>query len=245
MTENPGKIYMRESRRGILSPQDQGLPQPPLELPLPQNAKLIDLPRAETLNIPRADLLAVINQRKTLRKYTGQPLVMDELSFLLWCTQGVKEITRRPSTLRTVPSAGARHPFETLVLANRVDGLAPGLYRFAASRHALVAQDLSMEINERITQACGGQNQIRTSAVTFLWMAVVERMTWRYPERAYRYMHLDAGHVCQNLYLAAESIGCGACAIAAFDDDALNATLGLDGDDCFVIYLASLGKRAS
>ncbi len=246
MTENPGKTFMRETRhRRIQSPQSLGLPQPPLELPLPHNAQLIDLPRPDTLNIPPADLLTLVNRRETLRKYTDQALTLEELSFLLWCTQGVKEITRRPATLRTVPSAGARHPFESLVLVNRVGDLAPGLYRFAASKHALVAQDLSPEINERITQACGDQNQIRTSAATFLWMAVVERMTWRYPERGYRYMHLDAGHVCQNLYLAAEAIGCGACAIAAFDDDALNETLALDGEDCFVIYLASLGKRAS
>jgi len=71
----------------------------------------------------------------------------------------------------------------------------------------------------------------------------VERMYWRYVERGYRYLHLDAGHVCQNLALGAEQLGCGICPIAAFDDELLNATLGLDGRNLFVIYLASVGKK--
>jgi SagB-type dehydrogenase family enzyme len=83
------------------------------------------------------------------------------------------------------------------------------------------------------------------SAVTFLWVAVVERMTWRYAERGDRYLLLDAGHVCQNLYLAAEALGCGVCAIAAYDDALLNAELGLDGENLFVIYLASLGVKST
>ena len=68
-------------------------------------------------------------------------------------------------------------------------------------------------------------------------------MTWRYSQRGYRYVFLDAGHVCQNLYLAAEAIGCGCCAIAAFDDDVMNEILGLDGKKRFVIYLAAVGKK--
>lgn len=85
--------------------------------------------------------------------------------------------------------------------------------------------------------------QITNSAVTFFWVAVVERMYWRYVERGYRYLHLDAGHVCQNLALGAEQLGCGICPIAAFDDELFNTTLGLDGRNLFVIYLASVGKK--
>jgi SagB-type dehydrogenase family enzyme len=84
---------------------------------------------------------------------------------------------------------------------------------------------------------------VAESAVTFLWVAVVERMFWRYVERGYRYLHLDAGHVCQNLALAAEQIGGGICPIAAFGDEDLNRELGLDGENLFVIYLASMGKK--
>ena len=84
---------------------------------------------------------------------------------------------------------------------------------------------------------------VAASAVTFIWVAVVHRMAWRYGQRGYRYLHLDAGHACQNLYLAAESVGCGVCAIAAFDDEDVSRVLGLDGEDQFAIYVATVGKK--
>jgi SagB-type dehydrogenase family enzyme len=189
------------------------------------------------------DLRTAIEKRQTLRRYAAQALSTDELSFLLWCSQGVKQVTTRPATLRTVPSAGARHAFETYVLVNRVDGLNPGLYRYIALQHSLLEIEKSPQITDEITHACFDQEMIRNSAVTFIWVAVVERMAWRYGERGYRYLHLDAGHVCQNLYLAAENLECGVCAIAAFDDDRLNGVLNLDGDEMFAIYLGSVGKR--
>ena len=87
------------------------------------------------------------------------------------------------------------------------------------------------------------QPQLENCAAAFIWVAVVERMFWRYVERGYRYLHLDAGHVCQNLALGAEQIGSGICPIAAFDDVKLNSALGLDGEDMFVTYLATVGKK--
>jgi SagB-type dehydrogenase family enzyme len=95
----------------------------------------------------------------------------------------------------------------------------------------------------QLTKACLDQAQVLNSAVTFFWVAIVERMFWRYDERGYRYLHLDAGHVCQNLYLAAEAIQCGVCAIAAFNDDMVNQALGLDGEKELAIYIASLGRK--
>jgi SagB-type dehydrogenase family enzyme len=161
----------------------------------------------------------------------------------LWATQGVKKTTSRPSTLRTVPSAGARHPFETFLLVNRVEDIKPGLYRFAALKHALLEVNQAEDVNQMITHACQDQEQVANSAVTFIWVAVLERMYWRYVERSYRYLFLDAGHVCQNLYLAAEAIHSGVCGIAAFDDELLNQAVGADGEDLFVVYAASLGKK--
>jgi SagB-type dehydrogenase family enzyme len=142
-----------------------------------------------------------------------------------------------------VPSAGARHAFETYLLVNNVEGLAPGLYRFLALSHQLAQVEVETGLADRITRACLDQSHVKRSAVTFFWSAVPYRMAWRYGERGYRYLHLDAGHVCQNLYLAAEVIGAGVCAIAAFDDEALNRLLGFDGEEQFVIYLATVGKR--
>jgi SagB-type dehydrogenase family enzyme len=245
MSDSIGRLYMQKTRPSELEPsaQSRGIPQPPLELPYPTSINLIHLPEPENVQVPPLDVRTAIEKRSTLRRYQPDALSTEELSFLLWCTQGVKQITNRPSTLRTVPSAGARHAFETYVLVNRVDSINPGLYRYIALQHSLSEINLSPQIVDEITHACFDQEMVRQSAVTFIWVAVVERMAWRYGERGYRYLHLDAGHVCQNLYLAAENLQCGVCAIAAFDDDNLNSVLGLDGEALFAIYLGSVGKR--
>lgn len=245
MIESQGKTFWELTKEQYLgvSLQNSGAPQPPLELPIDPQAGLIPLPKPAELEQPAIDLWQAVNTRKTVRAYAETPLSLEELSLLLWATQGVHRISSRPATLRTVPSAGARHAFETYLLVNRVEGLAPGLYRFAAIEHALLEVDLSEDINPRITAANLDQSQVANSAVTFIWAVVIERMEWRYPERGYRYMLLDAGHVCQNLYLAAAAFDCGACAIAAFDDDLLNRELQIDGKSQFAVYAASLGKR--
>ena len=242
MTSYAELLKNTQSRVKAQTPQELGFPQPQLELPLPPGAQLIPLPAPDRLEIPEMSLREAIEQRRSVRKYSCAALTMQELSYLLWLSQGVKEFTQRPATRRTVPSAGSRHAFETYLLVNRVEGLEPGLYRFAASQHALCNLNASSLIGEEITHACWDQGQIPRSAVTFLWVAVSERMIWRYTDRGFRYLFLDAGHVCENLYLAAQAIGCGACAIGGFRDDLLNETLNLDGESLFVIYLASVGK---
>jgi len=236
MTESIGHTFWQNTKPAFVpqSPQSLGEPQPPLALPYDPTARLIPLINPDRLSLPSASLWDVMAKRTTLRRYSSQSLTLNELSALLWFTQGVKEVTNRPVTLRTVPSAGARHAFETYLLVNRVEDLQPGIYRYIALEHALLGLNFEGDVNEQLTQACFNQRQVATSAVTFFWAAVVERMQWRYPERGYRYLLLDAGHICQNLYLAAEGLGCGVCAIAAYDDDAVNAALGLDGEAIFV-----------
>jgi len=228
------------------SDQQQGLPQPPLQLAAPQGAReAVDLPKPATMKLGEMPLKEAIETRNSLRQYADTPLSLEELSYLLWCTQGVRETTPGKATFCTVPSAGARHPFETMVLVNRVDGLEPGLYWFVAGEHCLLKLEAESGIADRIAEAAYNQKFIVKSAVTFIWIADTIRTTWRYGQRGYRYMHLDAGHVCQNLYLAAESIGAGACAIGAFTDETMNDLLNLDGVNQFVIYLGGVGKRES
>ncbi len=185
-----------------------------------------------------------MEKRETFRNYSEAGLTLPELAYLLWGTQGVKSIlTEKPVTKRTVPSAGSRHAFETYLLINRVEGLQPGLYRYQALDHQLARLPAPQDICDILTKACQMQAHVKNSAVTFFWTAVQLRMTWRYCQRGYRFMYLDAGHVCQNLYLLAEAIGCGVCAIAAYDDDLVNAGLGVDGVEQFAIYIATLGRR--
>jgi SagB-type dehydrogenase family enzyme len=223
--------------------QRKGVPQPALEKPIPNDATVIPLPDPSLIKTPAMDVRTAMEKRSTLRKYSQIELSMEELSYLLWITQGVKSISDRPATVRNVPSAGSRHAFETYILINRVSDLTPGLYRYSALKHCIFAVDLLVGINEKLTTACKEQSHIRTSAATFFWVAVMDRMAWRYSERASRYVLLDAGHVCQNLYLAAESIQCGVCGIAAYDDDLLNTALGVDGKSELVVYAATIGKR--
>jgi SagB-type dehydrogenase family enzyme len=246
MTESIGQEFVRRTCYAELSksPQELGtIPQPPLEISAPEGAVLIDLPAIDSIKVTEMDLRQAIEGRKSLRKYADTPLTTEELTYLLWVSQGVKHISTRPSTARNVPSAGARHAFETYLLINNVEGIKSGLYRYLAIENKLLALEADPQINALVTSACLDQQQVAFSAVTFLWVAVVERMYWRYVERGYRYLFLDAGHVCQNLVLGAEQLGCGICPIAAYNDDEINGVLGLDGKEQFVIYIASLGKK--
>jgi SagB-type dehydrogenase family enzyme len=245
MTKNTGQEFMHKTGYAFMgkSDQDQHLPQPPLELEYDSSAECIDLPAPDSLDIGSHDLTEIIVQRESRRRYSDEALSLAELTYLLWCTQGVKSVLPNATrSSRTVPSAGARHAFETYILVNNVEGLAPGLYRYIALEHKLILVNQDADLADKLTAASWNQHQVKHSAATFIWVAVTYRMTWRYQERGYRYLHLDAGHVCQNLYLAAEAIDGGVCAIAAFYDDEVNALLGLDGESQFVIYLATMGK---
>ena len=219
------------------------LPQPPLVLPPSGQGKIIDLPDPKKTKRNTVDVFDAINKRVSVRAYSKVPLSLDELSYVLWCAQGVKEVTTRPATQRTVPSAGARHCFEPYILVNNVEGLEKGLYRFLAVDHKLQVVNTNADIHEKVVKACLDQRFMLNAAIALILTVDRYRMMWRYTERGYRYMHLDAGHVMQNLYLCAEAIDAGACAIAAFYDDMLNEALGLDGVEQFAIYVGVLGKK--
>jgi SagB-type dehydrogenase family enzyme len=240
-----GREFIKKTKYEYLDPsaQSRGRAQPPLELEIYKGGELIELPAPESLDIPAVDLRQAIERRRSVRKYSRTPLTLEELSFLLWCTQGIKEVIPGSATFRTVPSAGARHALETYLLVNNVDGLTAGLYWYSALRHGLILIDDGDRLADRLVAACLGQRFVAQSGGTFIWTASSYRMTWRYSERGYRYFFLDAGHVCQNLYLAAEAINCGVCAIAAFSDDAVNEFLQIDGEEQFSLYLATVGKK--
>lgn len=238
-----GKTFMEWTKCKHLetSEQQRGMEQPPLEMAVDPDKPVYKLPAPEGLGtIP---LIDAIHQRRSLRKYAHQALSMQQLSYLLWCTQGVQKRMGTSASLRTVPSAGARHAFETYLLINHADGLEQGLYRFLAFEHKLQQLKTGADIRSHIVAGCLGQGFAGTGGAAFIWAADAKRVKWRYGERSYRYLHLDAGHICQNLYLAAEAIDCGVCAIAAFDDDVMNEALGLDGENQFVVYIAALGFK--
>lgn len=244
MEKGAGSVFWEMTKYQHLGRSDQmkGMRSPALEVSH-GGRKIISLPRPEKIRVKATDLRAAIEGRRSVRLYGDDPLGLEELSFLLWCTQGVKEMIPGEATLRNVPSAGARHALETYLLINRVAGLAPGLYHFTALGHGLSLHSMEPRLADEISRACFGQETVKGCAVLFIWTAVPYRMNWRYGERGYRYLLLDAGHCCQNLYLAGEAVGCGVCAVAAFSDDDMNGILGVHPDEQFVCYLAAVGCR--
>jgi SagB-type dehydrogenase family enzyme len=225
------------------SHQRKGIPPPLLEKPYPEDGLLIELMRPDDMNLGNISLAKAIKQRESRRKHTLEALKLEELSFLLWATQGLKSIDRNKVwTRRTVPSAGARHPFETYLIVNRVEGLEPGVYRYLPIEHKLLLVNDNRPLPDQVSEACWGQTFVGEAAVVFVWAAVPYRAEWRYSVVAYKGILVDIGHVCQNLYLACEAIGAGACAIGAYEQKMMDALIGVDGEDEFTIYLAPVGK---
>ncbi len=243
-----GREFLKSDRwdewRALETDQKRGIAPPPLQKPYPEDAVLIELVAPEDLTVGRMPLIEAIGRRRSRRKYTGEPLALEELSFLLWATQGVQETFRAGSaSLRTVPSGGARHPFETYLLVNRVGELKPGLYRYLPLDHKLCFLRADAELPAKVDEACYGQ-YVMDSAVVFIWTVIPYRTEWRYGIVSPKIIAQDSGHLCQNLYLAAEAIGAGTCAIGAYDQDKLDPILGVDGTDEFAIYLAPVGRVA-
>ncbi len=186
-----------------------------------------------------AGLWGVIQERRSVRDFTDQPLSAEQLSQLLWATQGITA-RRRGSAFRASPSAGACYPLDTYVVVNRVEGLEPGLYRYDVSGAKLEALRRG-DLSAAIASAVLGQEMAAEAAVVFAWTAVPARAKRRYHERAYRYIYLDAGHIGENLHLAAVAMGLGCCAIGAFLDDEVDAILGVDGFEETAVYLSVVG----
>ncbi len=239
------KDSVRKSIDWDATGQSRGLPPPPLQKPVPPGARTIALPGPDRFDaLCTAGLLQLLRRRRSVRRFSDAPLSMEELAFLLWGTQGVVRRDGDVSTFRTVPSAGARHAFETYLYCRKVGTLEEGIYRYLPLEHGLLFEFAEPGLAARISEGCFGQRFVGQGAVTFFWSVVPYRMEWRYGAAAHRVLPMDAGHVCQNLYLCAEAIGAGTCAVAAYDQEALDELLRLDGTDEFVIYLAPVGKRS-
>lgn len=229
------------------NPTDQksGVPHPPIQKPHDPDAAMVDLVPPGDFTVGRMPLLDVLRRRRSRRKYTAEPLSLEELSFLLWSTQGIEKLINEGRTsLRPTPSAGGRHPFETYLLVNNVTGVAPGLYRYLPLDHKLCLLSTEPDLAARVHAASRDQF-VLDSAATFIWTALPYRSEWRYAVLAHKMIAVDIGHVCENLYLAAESIGAGTCAIGAYDQARIDAVLGVDGVDGvdeFTIYMAPVGK---
>ena len=226
-----------------ITDQQKNLPNPPLQKPYDKKGKIINLPEVDKNIIKRNDLYKCLKERRSIRQYSNKSLTLKELSLLLWATQGVDKIIRNGyATLRPVPSAGARHPFETYLAINKIELLDKGVYRYLPLTHKLLFLFEKDNIPNELNKAVFSQNFVGNSAVVFIWSCIPYRAEWRYSTLAHKAMLLDAGHICQNLYIACEAIECGTCAIAAYDQYAMDNFIKLDGKDEFVVYLSPVGK---
>lgn len=223
------------------SDQSLGLPAPPQELPPEADDSVVALPSVEGLFEGGPSLHALLRNRKSRRNFQISAISLDELSYLLWACEGVRE-NKGKFSFRTAPSGGARHPLDLYVFTRLVDGLKPGLYRYLPVEHLLVLEREGDD-SEDLDKALLGQLQ-NASCVLF-WAAVPYRSEWRYGKAADKLVALDAGHSCQNLYLACETLGFGTCAIGKYEQVELDRYLGLDGEDMFAMYAAIVGKPAA
>ena len=209
--------------------QNRGVALPPLEKPFPADARRYDLtPVGQWAGIGSVSVAAAIARRQSHRHFQPQPLSLDEVSFLLWATQGVRERVAPGAVLRTVPSAGNRHSLETYLAVLRVPGLEPGLYRYLPLEHQLLELYQEPKLPGKLIEATLGQVFLARAAVVFIWTTIPNRMEWRYGLAAHKVIALDAGHVCQNLYLACEAIGAGTCAVAAYHQPVMDRLVGVE-----------------
>jgi SagB-type dehydrogenase family enzyme len=122
-----------------------------------------------------------------------------------------------------------------------VEDVESGIYHYNIKNHLLEEIKIG-NFGEALTHAALDQNMCSTASVVFVWTAIFERSKWKYSQRAYRYIYLDAGHVAENLALAATSISCGSCHIGAFFDEEINAIVGVDGTKESTICLSVVGQ---
>ncbi len=204
--------------------------------------EIISLPEPEFRN--EAKLMEVLASRRSRRNYDPQETIdLKTLSTLLWATQGATskhDTPFGPLFLRTAPSAGALYPIEIYLNVRLVTGLEPGIYHFRPHYFDLELLKKG-DYSEECAAAALNQKMVKSAQVTFVWTAVVERSKWKYLQRAYRYIYLDAGHIGQNLYLAAEALQLGCCTIGAIFDEEANKLIDVDGINETVVYMATVG----
>ena len=188
-------------------------------------------------------LWQAIGTRRSIRNFSEKPMKKDALSGLLWASQGITN-RRGGFEFRAAPSAGALYPVETYCVIHNVEDISPGVFHYDVRNHHL--EQLS-EGNHRnkAARAALDQDIAYSCSVLFIWSAIFNRSKWKYKQRAFRYVYLDAGHIAGNLSLAAVALGLGSCQIAALYDEEANELLGIDGKGESVIYMTAVGYPRS
>ena len=174
--------------------------------------------------------------RRSIRTYSREPLIVEELAQLLWAAQGITH----PQRYRTAPSAGALYPLELYAVVGHVVGLPAGLYRYRCIEHALELKS-NRDLRPELCRAALNQRTVERAPVTFLMTAVYDRMTGKYGSRGVRYVDMEAGHAAQNLSLQVVALDLKAVVIGAFHDHEIKQAAGLPADE-EPLYLIPVGR---
>ena len=241
LKETKGFQYLKGSRFDRLSIETRHKPTIARVEPFKRYPHADKIPLPRTWILAEEHLIPLLQHRRSLRKYSTEPISLEHLAFLLWASQGITGQAGK-YLFRTAPSGGALYPVETYISVHSIEGLAAGLYHFDAEHFAL-DQLTEQDEAEAVAHGCLDQKFITQAAVVFLWTGVFRRAMSKYGDRGMRYILLDAGHICQNLLLAAESVGCGGCPVGAFYDNEINQLLQIDGEEESILYAASLGRK--
>lgn len=206
-------------------------------------------PKAERIPLPRnwdigeTSLTTALSTRRSVRKYADTPLSLETLGYLLWASQGISAVAGS-YTFRTAPSAGALYPVETYLSIHNVKEVPSGIYHFNVADFEL-EKIRSGNFGDDVAMAFLNQRFLSQAPVVFLWSGILRRNFSKYGNRGLRYVLMDAGHICQNVLLAAEAASCCGCAVAAFFDEEVNEILEIDGEEEVALYGASIGYPSS
>ncbi len=204
---------------------------------VPEPGETVELPEPKYESGTSAE--EALLRRRSIRRYGKEPLVLAEISQLLWAAQGITEPKRG---FRTAPSAGATYPLQVYLVVRNVKGLAKGVYRYRPRRHELL-RIRAGDVGDELTAAALGQECVGAGAVDVVITAVYEWTTRRYGDRGVRYVHMEAGHAAQNVYLQAVSLNLGTVAIGAFNDEKVRKTLGIPREER-PLYIMPVGRIA-
>jgi SagB-type dehydrogenase family enzyme len=202
----PGGCQAGEKGRGPQSAESIALPQPALDGKLSLEKTLLS--------------------RRSVRDFKDQALTLTQLSQLLWAAQGITD----PQGFRTAPSAGALYPLEVYAVVGKVEGLPAGVYKYQPRGHQVV-RVLSGDRRKEVAKAALDQEALKQGAVVLLFAGVYERTSWKYAERAERYVHIEVGHAAQNVLLQATALGLGAVPMGAFQDEEIKKVAALLEDE--------------
>jgi SagB-type dehydrogenase family enzyme len=194
-------------------------------------AKEIKLPKPKEKGFTSIE--ETLHKRRSVRDYKRGPLSLEQVSQLLWAASG------RNLYRRTAPSAGATYPLETYLVVGEVEGLEPGIYHYSSSRHSL-GMTKEQDVRNRLSRAALGQEMIEEAPVNIIIAADYDRTTGHYGQRGIRYVHMEAGHVGQNVSLQAIALSLGTVIIGAFEDKQVKEVFGIKEEPLYIIPVGKI-----